>query len=410
MEKLKIAVIEDSKSIQTLLVAALKKWGYEVFSSDTAEQAFDVIHSESPNIIITDWMLPGMDGPTFCTKVRNLQTPNYIYLIIITVLTDVNNVITALESGADDFLRKPINFKELRVRLASGNRVIKLEESLRIQNVQLSIIGNELNQLNIELLAAQNKIRRDLEFAEKIQRDLLPENNFQFKNIDFHHLYLPSLYVSGDILNYFEVNTEIACFYAIDVCGHGIASAMMSYSVSKIITQSIDFNSYAKSFSKNMALFDNPHHFVAYLNNIFYNNNAYSLYFSMIFGFINTQTQTLSFCQAGHPHPIFQQQGCNPEFLGHGGFPVALLPAPSYDSITLSFQPGDRFYVYSDGVTDYNNDSGNIFDSKNLLTFLGQNQSSTMNQIFAKFRDQLVDWNGSDQFDDDISILAIEFM
>lgn len=410
MEKLKIVVIEDSKSMQTILVTALKKWGYEVFSADAAEQAFDIIHAESPNIIITDWMLPGMDGPTFCTKIRNLQTPNYIYLIIITALTDNSNVITGLEAGADDFLRKPINFKELRVRLVAGNRIIKLEETLRNKNAQLSAIGNKLNQLNTELLAAQNKIRQDLKFAEKIQCNLLPKNNLQFKNLVFHYLYCPSLHVSGDILNYFQVNTEILCFYAIDVCGHGIASAMLSYSISKIITQSIDFNSCAKNFRNNMGLFDNPHQFVDYLNSIFYTNNDYSLYFSIIFGFINTRIQTVSFCQAGHPHPIYQRQGCAPELLGNGGFPVALLPTPIYDSITLSFQPGDKLFVYSDGVTDCNNGSGGIFDTKNLLAFLEQNQSYSLNQIFAEFKNKLVDWHGSEQFDDDVSILGIEFI
>ena len=410
MEKLKIVVVEDNKLMQSLLIGALEKWGYCVFACETAEQALDIIHTELPNMVITDWMLPGMDGPSLCSQIRKLETSHYIFTIIITGLTDVSNVISGLEAGADDFLRKPVNFQELSVRLMTGNRIIQLEAKLIEKNADLSAFSHKLNQLNTDLLVTQKKIHQEMEFAEKIQRNLLPKNDIQLNNVIFQHLYCHSLYISGDMLNYFEVNQEIVCFYAVDVCGHGIGSAMLSYSISKIISQSVDFNLRTRDWSKNIDIFENPHIFVDYLNNTFYKADDCSLYFSMIFGFINTQTRNLSFCQAGHPPPIFQRRDSSPELLGHGGFPVALLAASDYDSITLHFQHGDRLYVYSDGVSDCNNCSGQIFDTERLIALLEESQSSTLDLVFADLKCKLVDWHGSEKFDDDISILGIEFV
>lgn len=411
LKSLKVVIIEDTRSMQLLLVRMLEKWGYTVISSETAEKALELIYSEPPNIVITDWMLPGMDGPTLCTKIRNIKTPHYIYLMVVTALNDVKNVVTALEAGADDFLQKPINYSELKVRLMTGNRIIEQEEKLIKQNAYLSTISNKLNDINGKLLATQLKIQQEMEFAEKIQRNLLPKNNILLNNLNFHHLYYPSMFISGDILNYFKVNQEIVCFYAVDVCGHGIASAMTSYTISQIISHSLNFNAYALNLDKNSDIFEKPHIFVDYLNNIFYKKeNDYSLYFSMIFGFANTQSKTLSFCQAGLPHPIFQRLDSSLEFLGNGGFPVALLPTPCYDSTTLRFQSGERLYLYSDGVTDCSDGYDNIFDTKNLLAFLKQSQSLTLEQVFSGLKDKLVDWHGSEKFDDDISVLGIDFV
>jgi len=410
LEKFKVLVVEDNQTTQLLLVTVLRSWGYNVLATDTAEQAVDTVMRELPNIIITDWMLPGMNGPTLCEKVRKLELQHYIYMIIVTALYDVSNVVTGLEAGADDFLRKPVNFSELRVRLASGQRVIRLEEKLRNQNDHLSAITDKLNHINTELLVAESRIREDMAFADKIQRNLLPENDVHFNGVAFYYLYCPSMYVSGDILNYFKLNDDRVCFYAIDVCGHGIASAMMSFSISKIISQTIDFNFCGKQPGEDSNMFDNPHNFVDYLNTLFYKNNDYSLYFSMIFGFIDTRTQSLSFCQAGHPYPIFQPRGACPELLGRGGFPVALLREPNYDSITLSYQTGDRLYFYSDGVTDCSNGAGSFFGSQNLLDFLAHNASLPFERLFADLEKNLLDWNGSTKFDDDVSILGIEFL
>lgn len=409
MENLKIVVIEDSKSTQKLLVAALVNWGYTVAAAESAEQALTIIDAEAPNIVITDWMLPGIDGPTLCSKIRQLETGNYIYLIIITGLKDLNNVVDGLAAGADDFMRKPINFQELKARLASAKRIINLEDSLIRKNKYLSSISEKINQLNSQLMLAQSKVDQDIKFAERIQRNVLPKNEVKFDNLDFQYKYCPSMSISGDIFNYFAINSQIVCFYSIDVCGHGVASAMMSYSINQVITQTLGLDEFITRLSKEHDLFENPHYYVDYLNKIYYRSDDWSLYFTMIFGFINLQTGKLYFCQAGHPSPIFQHIDGKLELLGGSGFPVGLLPHATYESISVNFQKGERIFLYSDGITDCTDSQDQPFDTTRLLAFLKESSHMPIKQMLTLLHYKLVKWHGSDSFEDDLSILGIEF-
>ena len=194
----------------------------------------------------------------------------------------------------------------------------------------------------------------------------------------------------------------------IDVSGHGIAAAMMSYAISKIISQLFESELFLNQSAGKQELFDNPHHFVGYLNKFFYNRNDYSLYFSMIFGFLNKKTNIISLCQAGHPHPLYLAHDGSTKVLGHGGFPVALLPQATYESISFSYQCGDRLIMYSDGVTECNNAGEEFFNLDSLRDFVDRRRREPLNEVFDELRNALVAWHGSEQFDDDISVLGLQ--
>lgn len=403
MNPLKVLIIEDEITSQILLQSALVKWGYAVSVVDCAEKAFEILQQDLPNIILTDWVLPGMNGPEFCLKIRALNMEHYVYIIMITGLSDVNSVISGFTSGADDFLSKPVCFQELKARLLSGERVIKLEERLISQNTHL----NEMTQ---GLMAAEANIRREMEFAEKVQFNLLPANGSRINDAFLSYIYQSSLYVSGDFLSYFAVTQEVTGFFSVDVCGHGVAAAMMSFSVSKIIAQFFDFKRPSLVGEGGNELFKRPDQLVSYLNEVFYKNNDFSLYFSIVLGFINHQNKTFSFCQAGHPHPIYISPHASALTLGQGGFPVALLPTPAYESVVLSYQTGDRLFVYSDGVVDCTNQLGEQYNSTRLIDYLEGHHDIPLNQLTEQLKTHLLDWHGTDKFDDDISLLAIEFV
>jgi sigma-B regulation protein RsbU (phosphoserine phosphatase) len=143
---------------------------------------------------------------------------------------------------------------------------------------------------------------------------------------------------------------------------------------------------------------------------VFYKNNDYSLYFSIVLGFVNHKKKTLSFCQAGHPYPIYISRHSPASILGQGGFPVALLPSPSYESVVLSYQTGDRFFIYSDGVVECTNQQDEVFDSVQLIDYLQEHQTIPLNHLIEQLKTHLLDWHGTDKFDDDISLLGIEFV
>jgi sigma-B regulation protein RsbU (phosphoserine phosphatase) len=103
----------------------LSKWGYEVVLVSGGEKAWAALQGEDgPQLAILDWFMPGFDGPTVCRKVRASNIPRYIYILLLTAKDRSGDVVTGIEAGADDYLTKPFNSEELRVRLKAAERIL----------------------------------------------------------------------------------------------------------------------------------------------------------------------------------------------------------------------------------------------------------------------------------------------
>ncbi len=128
---MKVLIVEDDPMSRRLLESFLKDWGYEVISMPDGVQAWEIMrHAEAPSMVISDWMMPAMDGPELCEKIRGMDRPDYTYFILLTAKGNKKDIIEGLESGADDFIVKPFDKQELRSRVKIGERIIKLERRI----------------------------------------------------------------------------------------------------------------------------------------------------------------------------------------------------------------------------------------------------------------------------------------
>ena len=128
---MKILIAEDDPISRRILEANLLKWGYDVTAVSDGAQAWKRIQQpESPSLVISDWMMPRMDGLALCRKIRNMEKSEYIYFIILTAKGEKKDIIEGLEAGADDFLTKPFNQEELKYRTRIGQRIINLERRI----------------------------------------------------------------------------------------------------------------------------------------------------------------------------------------------------------------------------------------------------------------------------------------
>jgi len=125
-----ILVVEDDAITQSLLERSLTKWGYEVSKADNGRQAIDHLNDSNVDMIVSDWLMPEMDGLELCAKVRSLDLKHYIYIILISAQNTRTDVVRGLEGGVDDYLTKPLNLDELRARMEIGARIINLESEL----------------------------------------------------------------------------------------------------------------------------------------------------------------------------------------------------------------------------------------------------------------------------------------
>jgi DNA-binding response OmpR family regulator len=131
---MKILIAEDDVVSRRLLESVLAKLGYEVVSTENGRDAWTTFLVETPRILITDWMMPYVDGPELCRNIRGDQRFRYTYIIMLTALAGRKFYLEGMNAGADDFLNKPFDMEELSVRLKAAERILDLQAEVSILN------------------------------------------------------------------------------------------------------------------------------------------------------------------------------------------------------------------------------------------------------------------------------------
>jgi two-component system chemotaxis response regulator CheY len=128
--KFSVLIAEDDPLARRMLEKRLKDWGYTVFKAEEGKKALEILKRPEVRMAILDWMMPGLEGPEICSKLRQSKKPKYTYVILLTARDTSFDIIQGLEAGADDYMTKPINFMELRARLKTAHRILELEDHL----------------------------------------------------------------------------------------------------------------------------------------------------------------------------------------------------------------------------------------------------------------------------------------
>ncbi len=136
-----ILVVEDNPVTRRLLQKTLKRSGYHVVAVENGRQALEVFRKQFFPIVITDWVMPEMDGLELCRTIREMELPGYVVIILLTAKDSKDDIIRGLDAGADDYLTKPFNHPELVARLRAGIRILNLEKSLKEANEEIRILS-----------------------------------------------------------------------------------------------------------------------------------------------------------------------------------------------------------------------------------------------------------------------------
>ena len=393
---MRILIADDDQDIRLLLSKILEKWGHEVVLAADGAEAWDILQKEDHYFVITDWMMPRMDGLALCKKIRDTGFSHYVYIIMLTARDSNNELVEGMKAGADDFIIKPFKKDELNVRIKAGERVIKLEKDLAEQNRHLS--------------KAYSVIRKDLEAAGKIQASLLPKSAANILNIQFDWMFLPSAFVAGDIFNYFRLDETHVGFYLLDVAGHGIPAALLSVTLSKVLSPLDINNSPLKHFVPDPPHYEitSPAMVVKDLNSRFQADDDIMQYFTMVYGVINVKNGQTTITQAGHPNPILVKKEGETTMVGSGGFPVGMLPDIDYDEFEVSLNKGDRLILYSDGIIECMNSENKQFSVERFIDLLNRYSNLPEHELIQKTEQALLQWKGNNDFEDDVTLLAIE--
>jgi len=168
---MRILIAEDDATSRRVLKVTLTKWGYDVISFCDGTEACRVLESgDAPDLVILDWMMPGMDGPEICARLRQSIPPAQNYIILLTTRDRKEDIISGLDAGANDYITKPFDRGELRARVRVGERVVKLQSLLaaRVDELQQALTHVKTLQGIIPICMHCHKVRRDQGYWQKL--------------------------------------------------------------------------------------------------------------------------------------------------------------------------------------------------------------------------------------------------
>lgn len=398
-----ILVADDSRMQRQIQVKLLQGWGYRVLEATDGRQALTLCNRHRPDIILSDWVMPGLSGPEFCERFRQMSRDRYAYFILLTSKSEKHEVAAGLDSGADDFLTKPVNPDELRARITAGERIIDMQRKLHEANRLMSDTLAELRRV-------YDSLDKDLQEARDLQQSLVRERFRAFDGGRLSLLLRSSGHVGGDLVGFFPVGERYLGLFGIDVSGHGISSALMSTRLAGYLSGSTpDYNIALECDAAGRIVPRSPALVVAELNALVLREMETEHYFTMVLGFVDLSTGSVRLTQAGHPHPVVERADGAVSHEGPGGFPVGLIEGARYDDFNLALAPGDRLMILSDGVTECPDHRGRLLGEKGLEAALERLRGVRDHAFLEALIWELSTFAGTEEFPDDVSALVFEY-
>ncbi len=393
----RILVVDDSRAQRRLLALALQRSGYRVTEAGTGEEALALCQSTDFDVVISDWMMPGMSGVDFCRAFRALPRDSYGYFILLTSKSEKAEVADGLDGGADDFLAKPVSPHELRARLRAGERIIGMQAEL--------VAKNRLAESALaELQAVYDTLDRDLIEARKVQQTLVRDRHCDFGRGQADALLRPSGHVGGDLVGFFRIDDDRVALYSVDVSGHGVASAMMTARLAGLLSGAAPDHNMALTTGPDGRRDAWPPEVVAQrFNRLMLEEFRVDQYFTLAYAEVNLATGAVRLVQAGHPAAVVLRADGRVDQVGDGGLPIGLIEGATFDRVEVTLAPGDRLFLMSDGITECPGSGGEEFGAQGLARFLTGNADLPNPALLEALVWALAAHCGAEEFPDDVS-------
>ena len=164
-----VLLVEDDQSTRKLIIAVLREWGYAVQPVSTGDAAWEVLEGNSPpRLVLLDWLLPGLDGVEICRRLKAEETRPLVYVIMLSCKTAQEELAEALDAGADDFIKKPCDLRELKSRLNAGRRIVTYDAAMREQTAKIQSYTEELEEVTTQLENLAEERARSLVHADRM--------------------------------------------------------------------------------------------------------------------------------------------------------------------------------------------------------------------------------------------------
>lgn len=333
-----LLIIDDDEVVRASLAAYLEDSGFNVLQANNGLQGLDVFKREEPDLVICDLRMPQVDGLELIRRINELgvETP----VIVVSGAGVMTDAVEALRLGAADYLIKPL--EDLAVLEHSVRRALD-RAHLRQENQRYR---DKLETANRELQASLHLLQEDQNAGRQVQMNMLPVTPWQVDGLHFAHQIIPSLYLSGDFVDYFRVDERRVAFYLADVSGHGASSAFVTVLLKFMTTRLL----YESRRNGTLPEFK-PSEVLGHINRGLINCKL-GKHVTMLGGVIDEQTNKLTYSIGGHlPLPVLFSDG-EARYLDGRGLPVGLFDEADYADHVLELPSSFSLTLLSDGILD----------------------------------------------------------
>jgi phosphoserine phosphatase RsbU/P len=382
----RILTVDDDKTMTEIIATYVQTEEHVVYKASSAEEALQLFDTYNPDIVLTDLYMPGMDGIELLKKLKE-KAPQCI-VIVISGAGKLDDAVSALRLGAWDYVIKPFTKTMIDRALFRAFEHLRLTEEVKRSRLQL-----ECN--NIRLTESLEKLREDQIAGRTVQEQLQPKSNSQFKQYSISHKVIPSLYLSGDFADYFEITPEKLGFYVADVSGHGASSAFVTVLLRGLIDKMQE-----KYRENGTTTILDPKSVLKSVSDSILEANL-GKYITMVYCILDLKNNVLTYSVGGHyPNPMVFD-GKNVYFLDGKGFPVGVHAKSIYENCSFPISDECTIGMFTDGILELLGSKDLKDKEKELLTIF----QSSHQDIPALLKNLNID--DQTQFPEDITLLLI---
>lgn len=284
---------------------------------------------------------------------------------------------------------------------------------LKETQMQLEQTTEELRRAHKKAMRANQRMKSDLDTAAKIQQALLPSEEDMPEDVpvQFAWRFRPCEELAGDILNVSRLDDRHVALYVLDVCGHGVAAALLSVTVRRFLSARRDSLSlvWERVPGTTQYTIARPADVAQHLNARFPWNPDTAQFFTMLYGVLDCETFEFRYVSAGHPPALYLRTDGSIELLGGENLPVGLT-TQEYVDRSVQLRPGDRIYLYSDGLTDVVNDEQKLFGFNRFADILVANRTNDLDRSLEAVDKAVAQWSVDDRLSDDFTLLAFQIL
>lgn len=381
-----ILCVDNDPVIRKLISVYLEDIGLASQCASNGQDALKILKKSRPNLVLTDLAMPIMDGLELIPKIKELY-PN-MPVLVISGEQDMSEAINALQSGAWGYIVKPFTKNALEKSICNIFERFRLID----ENIHYRF---QLEKKNTQLKDSLDELESDQIAGKSIQQLLLPPSPSLFEEYTFSHKVIPSLYLSGDFVDYFKIDDSRIGFYIIDISGHGASSAFVTVLVRGFIEELLA--QYGKGSDDSIL---HPNKLLKKVSDQILNAKL-GKYLTMIYCVLDLRQNTLLYSVGGHyPTPILWD-GHSATFLKGSGFPLGVHKAAQFENICSELPKYFKLVIFSDGIFEILNGENLEQNEAKLLEFV--TNTSNIDDLLISLGIQ-----NKEGFPDDITLIMMK--